>query len=362
MSTINTNGLDVNYPVPGQNNSSQGFRNNFTNIKQNLNLAANEISDLQNKAVLKSALANSTIDNNMANTLISNAAILQFRHTTYNLGNALTGTVLVNCSLGDVQYGNIAGNILLTFGNWANTNTLSTVRLHLGRPNNEANFSITFPPEAVVNKNSGWAILENSNVSSNLATVTFPNDVTQINLTLTSTDCGNTIFVEPTNRPFQSTQIQQRSPSPTGFLGDVAGTVAVDSEYLYVCTNNFDSTLRYGNAVSTNGSTNVITFSTNIQAANIDANMPVVFDTMFINGNSVTNFANIIAGQIYYVKTISGGNITISDFRTYDSITNTYSTGNTLALTTVTANANTNMDATFYDGSDIWKRISLTSW
>ena len=28
-STINTNGLDVNYPIPGKNNSSQGFRNNY---------------------------------------------------------------------------------------------------------------------------------------------------------------------------------------------------------------------------------------------------------------------------------------------------------------------------------------------
>ena len=40
MSAINTNGLNVNYPVPGVNNNSQGFRNNFTNIKQNLDTAA----------------------------------------------------------------------------------------------------------------------------------------------------------------------------------------------------------------------------------------------------------------------------------------------------------------------------------
>ena len=36
MSTINTNGLDVNYPIPGVNNNSQGFRDNFTSIKTNL--------------------------------------------------------------------------------------------------------------------------------------------------------------------------------------------------------------------------------------------------------------------------------------------------------------------------------------
>ena len=53
MSTINTNALDVNYPIPGVNNNSQGFRDNFASIKTNLNTAATEITDLQNKVVVK---------------------------------------------------------------------------------------------------------------------------------------------------------------------------------------------------------------------------------------------------------------------------------------------------------------------
>ena len=105
MSQINTNGIDVNYPVPGKNNSSQGFRDNFAQIKTNINTAANEITDLQNKAVLKAALENSVLNNDMANTLISNASTRGFRATTYNLGNALSGTVLVDVNRADVQYG-----------------------------------------------------------------------------------------------------------------------------------------------------------------------------------------------------------------------------------------------------------------
>ena len=103
MSTINTNGIDGNYPTPGQNNSSEGFRDNFTAIKNNLNTAGTEITELQDKAVLKQGLQNITLDNNMANTLISNAAIRTFRNTTYNLGNNVAGTVVVDCTLGDVQ-------------------------------------------------------------------------------------------------------------------------------------------------------------------------------------------------------------------------------------------------------------------
>jgi hypothetical protein len=64
MSTINTNGINVNYPVPGENNSSQGFRDNFTNIKNNINTAGTEITELQSKAVLKAGLTGIPIDNN----------------------------------------------------------------------------------------------------------------------------------------------------------------------------------------------------------------------------------------------------------------------------------------------------------
>jgi len=85
--------------------------------------------------------------------------------------------------------------------------------------------------------------------------------------------------------------------------------------------------------------------------------MPVVFDTMSINGNSTTTFGNISAGDVYYVKTVAGANITISDTRANGIA------GNTLALSTVTANAgNTSMDATFYTGTNIWKRVSLNNW
>lgn len=82
MSTINTNGMNVNYPVPGVNNDSQGFRTNFASIKNNLDTASTEITDLQNKVILKSALANTTLNNDMANTLISNALTRGFRAST----------------------------------------------------------------------------------------------------------------------------------------------------------------------------------------------------------------------------------------------------------------------------------------
>lgn len=241
MSTINTNGIDVNYPVPGVNNSSQGFRDNFASIKNNLNIAGTEISDLQNKAVVKQALANSIINNDMANTLISNASTLGFRHTSYNLGGSLSGNVLIDLTLGDVQYGTIAANsnVTLQFGNWAPAGTQSNVQVVLTVQ--DSNSFVQFPEEVTkLNGDYGVTLLENYANVANVATVSAPYGVTQLDYRLSTLDCGANITIEPYNRPQKATQLVSRTPANIGALGDVAGTVCFDSTYLYVCTGTYD--------------------------------------------------------------------------------------------------------------------------
>lgn len=431
MSTINTNSIDANYPIPGQNNSTQGFRNNFAAIKQNFNLASSEITDLQNKVVLKSALANSTLNNDMANTLISNASTLGFRATTYNLGNAITGTVTVDLTLGDVQYGNLAGNIFLDFGSWAPTNTVSNVTLQLGRPNANANFSIAFPTEAQLSENYGWTLLENSANPNGLATLTFPYDCTQLNLLISTVDCGNTLYVQPINRPSKTTQIQTRTPPSTGQLGDTVGTVCVDStnatqltvtgantnpffvvsntselygglpvvftgvsleaniivgntyyvrnvvssttftvsstvgganisvaanatgttmllnpvNYMYIAVDDYSAD-SYNKNIGSTTAPNVITLSSS--TGNVAVNYPVIF-----SGAGLAN-ANIESNKVYYIKSLSGSNITISETR-YNGIAGpTYQ--NVATFTTTTSFP---VDVTVYDGPDIFRRTPL---
>lgn len=235
MSTINTNSINVNYPVPGVNNNSQGFRDNFASIKTNLDEAGTELTDLQNKVVVKQALTGATLNNDMANTLISNALTRSFRASTYNLGGALSGTVLVDVSLGDVQYGTIAANsnITLQFGSWSPTGTQSNVQLRLNV--NDSNSYINFTG---TNVDTTKAELENYSSSSN--TVFAPYSVTQLDYCFSTTDCGNTIAVEPTNRPQKATQITTRTPANVGLRGDVAGTMCADATYLYVCTGTYN--------------------------------------------------------------------------------------------------------------------------
>ena len=85
-SQVNPNNVDGTYPVAGQDNDSQGFRDNFTNIRNNLTFAKAELEDLQNKAVLKSALNNTTLSNDLAGNAIVNGALTSWRETYNNVG------------------------------------------------------------------------------------------------------------------------------------------------------------------------------------------------------------------------------------------------------------------------------------
>ena len=94
-SNINPNNIDGTYPVAGQDNNSQGFRDNFTNTKTNFQYAAAEITDLQNNAVLKSALAGTTLNNNMLGSILSNFQGQNISGTVVALGT-VSGDVGIN--------------------------------------------------------------------------------------------------------------------------------------------------------------------------------------------------------------------------------------------------------------------------
>ena len=140
-----------------------------------------------------------------------------------------------------MQYGTIVSNVTLQFGGWAPTGTQSNVQLQLSVAN--ANAVISFPTEVVnANNNFGVTTLENYAVAANVATVTIPAGVSQLDYNLSSLDCGNTITIEQYNRPRKATQIAIRTPANIGQQGDRAGTTCVDSTYLYVCTADYDGT------------------------------------------------------------------------------------------------------------------------
>jgi len=129
-SAINPNDIDGTYPIAGQDNNSQGFRDNFTNTKTNFQYAANEITDLQNKAVLKAALTGTTLDNNMAGSPLSAANISDFSAVAAIIGTT-SGTVTIDYTAGHYQTVTISSGaaISLAFSNFPAAGNFGIVRV-----------------------------------------------------------------------------------------------------------------------------------------------------------------------------------------------------------------------------------------
>ena len=141
-SAINPNDIDGTYPVAGQDNNSQGFRDNFTNTKTNFQYAANEITDLQSKAVLKAALTGTALDNDMAGSPLSNANISDFSAIVAQLGNQ-SGSVTIDYVDGHYQTVTTSGSISLAFTNWPAAGNFGIVRVAITVTNTA--YTVTLP-------------------------------------------------------------------------------------------------------------------------------------------------------------------------------------------------------------------------
>jgi hypothetical protein len=129
-SSINPNNIDGAYPVAGQDNNSQGFRDNFTNIKTNFTFAKTEITDLQNNAVLKGALSGTTLNNNMNGSVLSNAKLQDMSETRVSLGTT-SGAVTINYAAGPYYTVATSGSITVVFTNWPEASSTSVARCRL---------------------------------------------------------------------------------------------------------------------------------------------------------------------------------------------------------------------------------------
>ena len=116
-SSINPNNIDGNYPVAGQPNNTQGFRDNFTNTKTNFEYAQTEINDLQGKAVLKQALTGTTLNNNMADNLIYAVKLNDISYT-YLQNTASSGLITLDYAASNYQFVSTTGSVSLGFTNF----------------------------------------------------------------------------------------------------------------------------------------------------------------------------------------------------------------------------------------------------
>lgn len=121
MSNINPNNINGSFPVAGQDNDSQGFRDNFTNILNNFSFAKAELEDLAAKAVLKSALNGGTLNNSLAFNEVSNLKIRSYALSSYDYTNAPASSIAIDFNLGNFFHFTSTQTHSLSLTNWPNT-------------------------------------------------------------------------------------------------------------------------------------------------------------------------------------------------------------------------------------------------
>jgi hypothetical protein len=282
-STINPNNIDGSYPVSGQDNNSQGFRDNFTNIRTNFGNAAVEINDLQNKVLLRAPLTGSNVALTSSNDLngtgpIIGALIRNFGGNKVSIA-ATSGAIAVNYSQGHYQSITTSGSISLSFtNNWPANNTYGYIKLQLNITNTAHTVTL---PAAVTLGTDGIQGLSGNVLSFATAGV--------YEFAFGSYDSGTTITVFDLNRAltnFTAADLQVDDVTATGNIvagfggsGFISATGNVLSGQQFIATGNV-----VGGNISTLG---VVSSSGNVIGGNI-----TTMGSVSATGNVNSNFSN----------------------------------------------------------------------
>ena len=123
-SNIVPGNIDGTFPKAGQDNSSQGFRDNFSSTKNNFTEAVTEIEALQsNKASLNAS-------SDFADNEVTRAKFKDTTETVYAHGTT-GGAIVLNHSNGHYQTITSNASMTLSFTNWPSTGTLGRIVLDI---------------------------------------------------------------------------------------------------------------------------------------------------------------------------------------------------------------------------------------
>jgi hypothetical protein len=270
-SQINPNNIDGSYPVAGQDNSSQGFRDNFTNIKVNFQYAEDELNDLQSKVVLKAALTGTTLDNNMNDALIYAATIQDFGATKVS-ASGTSGSITINYVQGHYQTISTTGSISLAFSGFPTSGVYGYLKLQIQITN--VAHTVTLP--AAVSLGTGGLQGYSGGVITFASTGTYE-------FGFGSYDGGSTITIFDLNRAltnFTGSDLQ---------LDDITATG----------TANITGNVNGGN-LRTAGQ---VTATGNVTGGNVSTG-GVVIATGNITGGNVNT-----TGQVSAIGNVTGGNV-----------------------------------------------------
>jgi len=114
--------IDPTFPVAGQDNNSQGFRDNFDYTQTSLTKVTTVLTDLNNNT------AKTNDDNDFNGVIVENA---ETRNTYGSVSSNGTSLETIDFSIAEYHRYTITGNVTLTFGNWPASDKYAKVLIEL---------------------------------------------------------------------------------------------------------------------------------------------------------------------------------------------------------------------------------------
>lgn len=137
-SNIDYVSIDETFPIAGRDNDSQGFRDNFSVVKNNFESAKNEIEDLQLNVVRVDQA------NNLNKQNIVNANFVACSEELFD-GGTVNSTTLVSWEDGPYQIFNVTGDMQFTLSGFPDAGTVGKMKIQVNADNvnRQINFAIT---------------------------------------------------------------------------------------------------------------------------------------------------------------------------------------------------------------------------
>ena len=160
-SAINYNIINENFPVPGQDNDTQTFRDNFNSIKNNFREAQGEITALQTNS------AKTNTSNDFKWNTISKIKFQNNIEAVFDFGGPMTATPVaqeVNFENGPYQIIRLATDFVLNFKGFPGDPTnIETTKVGAGRVTLEIYSDSTTPRTVTFSTSGGTVIKKSSN-------------------------------------------------------------------------------------------------------------------------------------------------------------------------------------------------------
>jgi hypothetical protein len=273
MSSINPNNINGSYPIAGQDNDSQGFRDNFTNVKNNLTFAKTEIEDIQTNAILKTALAGTTLNNEMNNAQLKGAQLIKTVETIKDWSSQTS----VEISFADGHYQKVTTGgpfTISAFTNWPTSGLYAKLRLEI---------VITTPATDTVTLPSAVSVGLTNILGAVGQTITFVSAGSYV-FEFTTYNAGTTITIEDLSRNYNNIA---GSFTITGNLTHSGATINTGYQYS-AATANFNDTV--GTSISRviyDPAGTLATGTLTLPAGNVEAKIVTVSSTQIITAFKV---------------------------------------------------------------------------